>query len=249
MIILLKFDFALLLNAIPLNLLLFSLFLFKTSSVKGPPCFGMVFVLICNAQANWFLEISTILTQDSCAFLFLVFLVGVLTPKQTFLTRIVVYSSRIVIFLASKLLQITGRLLRNQLWWSRPARWLVIFVFYENSFPWSRLHFLSVNWLLESIAYMIYTYIVLLFFFSLLRLPPSQHTKMMLAGQANPNSQWLNARGVWLTYILLIVILHLILLSMPFQCFSVPVVWTLTNTIHNMVSQLDVFLKTCCAVN
>lgn len=62
----------------------------------------------------------------------------------------------------------------------------------------------------------------------------SVHLKMMIGGtfgQVNPNSQWLNARGVWLTYIFCIALLHFILLSMPF--LSVPLVWTLTNLIHN----------------
>ncbi len=57
---------------------------------------------------------------------------------------------------------------------------------------------------------------------------------MMVAGLENPNASWLNGRGVWLTYILLIAILHFILLSMPF--LSVPVVWTATFQIHNIVS-------------
>lgn len=50
-------------------------------------------------------------------------------------------------------------------------------------------------------------------------------------GEVNPNSQWLNARGIWLFYIMVIMIVHLILLSMPF--LTVPIVWTLTNLIHN----------------
>ncbi|KAH9396956.1 ORM1-like protein 3 [Tyrophagus putrescentiae] len=56
---------------------------------------------------------------------------------------------------------------------------------------------------------------------------------MMVAGLENPNASWLNGRGVWLTYILLIAILHFILLSMPF--LSVPVVWTATFQIHNIL--------------
>ncbi|TMS06695.1 ORM1-like protein 1 [Larimichthys crocea] len=41
----------------------------------------------------------------------------------------------------------------------------------------------------------------------------------------------MNSRGIWLTYALGVGILHIVLLSIPF--FSVPVVWTLTNIIHN----------------
>ncbi|KAJ3608441.1 hypothetical protein NHX12_025488 [Muraenolepis orangiensis] len=37
---------------------------------------------------------------------------------------------------------------------------------------------------------------------------------------------------MWLSYILCIGLLHVILLSIPFV--SVPVVWTLTNLIHNL---------------
>lgn len=52
--------------------------------------------------------------------------------------------------------------------------------------------------------------------------------------EVNPNTQVMNSRGIWLSYVLGIGLLHIILLSIPFV--SVPVVWTLTNLIHNMVS-------------
>lgn len=51
--------------------------------------------------------------------------------------------------------------------------------------------------------------------------------------EVNPNTRVMNSRGIWLSYILGIGLLHVVLLSIPF--FSVPVVWTLTNIIHNMV--------------
>lgn len=54
-------------------------------------------------------------------------------------------------------------------------------------------------------------------------------------GDHNPNSSWLNSRGVWLTYIILVFVLHFILLSIPY--ISTPVAWTLTTTIHNIVSR------------
>uniref|UniRef100_A0A1W7RA29 ORM1-like protein 1 n=1 Tax=Hadrurus spadix TaxID=141984 RepID=A0A1W7RA29_9SCOR len=57
---------------------------------------------------------------------------------------------------------------------------------------------------------------------------------MMLGGtpaEVNPNSYWLNSRGMWLTYGLGVLALHLTLLSFPF--LSVAWVWTLTNIIHN----------------
>lgn len=53
--------------------------------------------------------------------------------------------------------------------------------------------------------------------------------------EVNPNTRVMNSRGMWLSYILGIGLLHVILLSIPFA--SVPVVWTLTNLIHNLVSE------------
>ncbi|XP_041029476.1 ORM1-like protein 3 isoform X3 [Carcharodon carcharias] len=58
--------------------------------------------------------------------------------------------------------------------------------------------------------------------------------------EVNPNTRVMNSRGIWLSYILGIGLLHIILLSIPF--FSVPVVWTLTNIIHNM--GMYIFLHT-----
>lgn len=52
--------------------------------------------------------------------------------------------------------------------------------------------------------------------------------------EVNPNTRVMNSRGIWLTYMLLTVVLHIVLLSIPF--FTVPLVWTLTNVIHNLVS-------------
>lgn len=57
---------------------------------------------------------------------------------------------------------------------------------------------------------------------------------MNAVGQAeNPNTSWLNSRGVWLSYILAITISHLVFLSIPM--LSVATVWTLTNTVHNII--------------
>ncbi|XP_048878552.1 ORM1-like protein 1 isoform X1 [Brienomyrus brachyistius] len=50
--------------------------------------------------------------------------------------------------------------------------------------------------------------------------------------EVNPNTRVMNSRGIWLTYALGVGLLHVVLLSIPF--FSVPVVWTLTNVIHNL---------------
>uniref|UniRef100_A0A671XPI5 ORMDL sphingolipid biosynthesis regulator 3 n=1 Tax=Sparus aurata TaxID=8175 RepID=A0A671XPI5_SPAAU len=54
--------------------------------------------------------------------------------------------------------------------------------------------------------------------------------------EVNPNTRVMNSRGMWLSYILGIGLLHVILLSIPFA--SVPVVWTLTNLIHNLCMYL-----------
>uniref|UniRef100_A0AAX7U021 ORM1-like protein 1 n=1 Tax=Astatotilapia calliptera TaxID=8154 RepID=A0AAX7U021_ASTCA len=51
--------------------------------------------------------------------------------------------------------------------------------------------------------------------------------------EVNPNTRVMNSRGIWLTYALGVGVLHIVLLSIPF--FSVPVVWTLTNVIHNLI--------------
>ena len=52
--------------------------------------------------------------------------------------------------------------------------------------------------------------------------------------EVNPNTRVMSSRGMWLSYLLCIGLLHVILLSIPIV--SVPVVWTLTNLIHNLVS-------------
>lgn len=50
----------------------------------------------------------------------------------------------------------------------------------------------------------------------------------------NPNESWLESKGTWFTYVLLITIGHLVILSVPF--FDTPTAWTLTNIFHNLVS-------------
>ncbi|CAK7303708.1 ORM1-like protein 2 [Vulpes lagopus] len=58
--------------------------------------------------------------------------------------------------------------------------------------------------------------------------------------EVNPNTRVMNSRGIWLAYIILVGLLHVVLLSIPF--FSIPVVWTLTNVIHSLA--MYVFLHT-----
>lgn len=53
--------------------------------------------------------------------------------------------------------------------------------------------------------------------------------------EVNPNTRVMNSRGIWLAYVISVGVLHIVLLSIPF--FSIPMVWTLTNVIHNLVSQ------------
>ncbi|KAG8230830.1 hypothetical protein J437_LFUL010227 [Ladona fulva] len=50
-------------------------------------------------------------------------------------------------------------------------------------------------------------------------------------GESNPNTVWLQSRGLWLSYIVGVLTLHLILLSVPL--LTIPMAWTLTNLIHN----------------
>lgn len=63
--------------------------------------------------------------------------------------------------------------------------------------------------------------------------PQSRMNVGVAHSEVNPNTRVMNSRGIWLTYALGVGILHIVLLSIPF--FSVPVVWTLTNVIHNLV--------------
>lgn len=53
-------------------------------------------------------------------------------------------------------------------------------------------------------------------------------------GEVNPNSSWHSSRGAWLSYLAGVLALHLFLLSIP--VLSIPAAWTLTNVIHNLVS-------------
>jgi len=47
----------------------------------------------------------------------------------------------------------------------------------------------------------------------------------------NPNSTYFNSKGMWVTYVIIVAIMHYMLLSLPF--LSVAVAWTLTHVIHN----------------
>jgi len=61
----------------------------------------------------------------------------------------------------------------------------------------------------------------------------------MLAGgnqYENPNAFYMNGRGFWTFYVLLIVLFHIIMLSIPLDAFTVPWVWTVTLQAHNGIS-------------
>uniref|UniRef100_A0A182VTB6 ORM1-like protein n=2 Tax=Myzomyia TaxID=59140 RepID=A0A182VTB6_9DIPT len=51
-------------------------------------------------------------------------------------------------------------------------------------------------------------------------------------GDPNPNSSWLDSRGLWLAYVLGITIFHIVLLAIPFV--QIPYAWTITNISHNL---------------
>jgi hypothetical protein len=57
--------------------------------------------------------------------------------------------------------------------------------------------------------------------------------------ELNPNCSWLNSKGTWVTYIIFTLMLHFVLLSLPF--LTTPVAWTLTNVLHNCVSFISRF--------
>ena len=51
--------------------------------------------------------------------------------------------------------------------------------------------------------------------------------------EPNPNTSYFNSRGIWLTYVIVVVILHYVCLSLPF--LTVGMAWTLTSLLHNLV--------------
>ena len=68
-------------------------------------------------------------------------------------------------------------------------------------------------------------------------------------GNENPNSNYMNGRGFWIFYVLVILVGHLLLLSVPITAFTVAWVWTTTTVAHNLISfyvlhwvRIEVFL-------
>jgi len=56
----------------------------------------------------------------------------------------------------------------------------------------------------------------------------------------NPNSTYFNSKGMWVTYVIVVVFVHYIFLSLPF--LSVAMAWTLTNIFHNTVCAFLMFV-------
>ena len=54
----------------------------------------------------------------------------------------------------------------------------------------------------------------------------------------NPNASWLNSRGMWTGYIVSVIFLYFLLNLVPM--LSVPLVWTLTHAVHNVVRLIEV---------
>lgn len=60
------------------------------------------------------------------------------------------------------------------------------------------------------------------------------------SSENNPTHSYLNSKGMWIFYSLLVALLHWIVLSIPF--ISVAAAWTITNVIHNVVRVKDLVL-------
>lgn len=60
------------------------------------------------------------------------------------------------------------------------------------------------------------------------------------SSENNPTHSYFNSKGMWLFYTLLVVLLHWVVLSVPF--ISVALAWTLTNVLHNVVGVLVLVL-------
>ena len=54
----------------------------------------------------------------------------------------------------------------------------------------------------------------------------------------NPNESWLEGRGSWLTYTVIVGVTHLAILSIPF--IGTATAWTLTSIIHCIVSGMKI---------
>ncbi|XP_065896659.1 ORM1-like protein 3 [Dysidea avara] len=57
---------------------------------------------------------------------------------------------------------------------------------------------------------------------------------MNCVSESEANVSWLNSKGIWITYILIIVFIHFTLLCIV----SIPVAWTLTTVLHSITSYL-----------
>ena len=55
---------------------------------------------------------------------------------------------------------------------------------------------------------------------------------MNCLSESEANVSWLNSKGTWVTYVIMIAFLHFTLLCV----LTIPVAWTLTNVINSVVS-------------
>ena len=55
---------------------------------------------------------------------------------------------------------------------------------------------------------------------------------MNCLSESEANVSWLNSKGTWVTYVIMIAFLHFLLLCV----LTVPLAWTLTNVINSLVS-------------
>jgi len=53
-------------------------------------------------------------------------------------------------------------------------------------------------------------------------------------GEINQQTSWLKSKGMWLGYLIALLVVHLILLSIP--VFSTALAWTLTTIVHTTLS-------------
>lgn len=61
--------------------------------------------------------------------------------------------------------------------------------------------------------------------------------KMLASSVTNPNAYWLNSRGMWAGYTFSVVFLFILVNCIP--VLSIPVVWTITHGIHNIVRTVN----------
>ncbi|KAK2184642.1 hypothetical protein NP493_259g01004 [Ridgeia piscesae] len=64
---------------------------------------------------------------------------------------------------------------------------------------------------------------------------------VVVHGDPNPNTSYVNSRGIWLTYVIVVVILHYVCLSLPF--LTVGLAWTLSILLRNLIMFMVLHLE------